>query len=64
MGTPGMRANPFSAGDGDYIDADSRIEKVRDFTEEECLAALKLAIQKTVRDAIERRLRKLRRKKE
>jgi hypothetical protein len=54
--------NPFRAGDGDYIDAESRIEKVKDFSEEECRAALKLAIQKTVRQAIERRLRKLRRR--
>lgn len=52
-------SNPFSTGDGDYIDAESRLEKVKDFNAEQCHAALKLAIQKTVRLAIERRLRRL-----
>lgn len=54
-----MIRNPFSAGIGDYFDAESRIERVKQFSAAECRQALKLAIQKTVRTAIERKLRKL-----
>ncbi len=54
--------NPFATSDGmEYVDATSRLERVKEFSAEECLAALELTgLQKTVRAAVERRLRKLR----
>jgi hypothetical protein len=53
--------NPFSSGgDGEYVDAASRLHAVKEFSAEDCRAALKLPdLQKTVRLAVERRLRKL-----
>lgn len=43
-----------------HVDAESRLDCVKTFTREQCDAALRLtALQKTVRDAIFRRLRKL-----
>ncbi|MCC5811351.1 MAG: hypothetical protein JJU06_13355 [Ectothiorhodospiraceae bacterium] len=59
--------NPFRAGEYNghqtyHIDADSRLSAVRRFTLEEYRVALELHdLQKTVRTAIERRLRRLER---
>lgn len=59
-------ANPFFCGrkfgygTSYYLDAQSRIYAVRNFDTEQCRAALKVAgLQKTVRIAVERRLRAL-----
>lgn len=41
------------------IDVDSRLHRLKTFDAAQCRAALKLRLQKTVRTAIERRLRKL-----
>ena len=57
--------NPFFASryfghDSFYVDAESRLDKVKSFTAAECRAALKLTdLQKAVRLAIERRLKRL-----
>jgi len=54
--------NPFSSNEGktEWIDGDSRLYCVKTFSIEECKAALELAdLQKSVRLAIERRIRKL-----
>jgi hypothetical protein len=53
--------NPFSYGDGtEAIDSATRISKVRRMTEEQCLAARRIpGVQKTVRAAIDSRLRRL-----
>jgi hypothetical protein len=64
-----LKVNPFSARvlDGEtaetfWVDADSRIRLVKTFGFEQCEAALKVPdLQKTVRVAVERRLRMLRR---
>jgi hypothetical protein len=60
------RRNPFitgtHAGIGDVqaCDTESRIDMVRNFSAEQCRAALKLRyLQKTVRVALDRRLRAL-----
>jgi hypothetical protein len=62
--------NPFlQAGWGplnytEYIDAQSRIERVRNFNAEECRWVIALpGVQTTVRQAAERRLRKLEKEK-
>lgn len=57
-----MRADPFKTAYGVVIDADSRIRKVREFTLDQCEAALeqKRGYQKTVLAAIERRIKQLR----
>lgn len=60
--------NPFETGQVtprgirlQYSSADERIARVREFTADQCRAALALPdLQKTVRAAIERRLKKLR----
>jgi len=52
----------FSFGDGDsfWVDAESRLDKVKRFSTVECRQALRLPdLQKTVRIGIERRLRRL-----
>lgn len=50
----------FADVDSSWIDADSRIEAVKNFSAQQCRDALKLSdLQKTVRLAIERRLRQL-----
>lgn len=56
-----MRRNPFlTANDAEYVDAQSRIEMVKTFSANECRASLELSdLQKTVRLAVERRLRRL-----
>ncbi len=53
--------NAFSYRDGtEAIDAATRISKVRKMTEEQCLSARRLpGVQKTVRAAIDARLRRL-----
>lgn len=57
--------NPFHAGTYDgvttyYTDAESRIDRVRMFTREQCEAALKTeGLQKTVQAAVCRRLRQI-----
>ena len=55
--------NPFASSvhpGSQWVDADSRLECVKEFSAEQCRAALKLPdLQKSVRLAIERRLRKL-----
>jgi hypothetical protein len=58
--------NPFLTGTHnwgvaqEYCDADSRIREVQIFSLAQCRAALEVAdLQKTVRQAIERRMRKL-----
>lgn len=60
----GMPLNPFETETGvAAVDADSRLRMVRDFTADQCQAALRLrpVVQKTVESAIHRRLRRLRR---
>lgn len=65
MNTHPFASHSFTTNDGRHvearhIDAVSRCRVVADFTAEQCHAALKLPdLQKTVRTAIERRLRKL-----
>jgi len=57
-----MSPNPFSNDGGKtaWIDGDSRLSCVKDFSIKQCKAALELPdLQKTVRLAIERRIRKL-----
>lgn len=58
-----MKRSPFQCGEygGEWVDAESRLDRVKTFDVGECRAALKLAtgLQKTVRLAIERRLRRL-----
>jgi len=57
-----MSTNPFSSNGGKtaWIDGDSRLYCVKKFSLEECKAALELSdLQKAVRIAIERRIRKL-----
>ncbi|PWG61729.1 hypothetical protein [Sediminicurvatus halobius] len=57
--------NPFITGHFNghpvgHTDAQSRIEAARRFDRAQCLAALEVpGLQKTVRNAVERRLRKL-----
>lgn len=63
------RGNPFYAGRNPIngrptyaLDAQSRIHRVQEFDEDQCLRALEVSgVQKTVVDAIHRRLRKLQR---
>lgn len=56
--------NPFRTENGEYVDADSRIEAVKRFSAEQVQVALNLPnLQKTVRIAIERRLKQLEREK-
>ncbi len=55
-----MKDNPFRGTYGYWVDAESRLDCVKNFNAAECQAALKVyGLQKTVRIAIERRLRKL-----
>jgi len=50
----------FSGHDSFTVDAQGRLDAVKQFTAAECRAALKLTgLQKTVRLAVERRLRRL-----
>ncbi len=57
--------NPFHSGnyggvDTFAVDSTTRIERVKRFTKDECERALKLpGVQKTVLDAVHRRLRQL-----
>jgi hypothetical protein len=61
------RQNPFYAGRAAFgggpsywIDVQSRLDRVRGFNTDQCHRALRVrGLQKTVRTAIERRLRKL-----
>ena len=59
--------NPFSTGtwmghEMEAVDTDSRIRMVRNFNKDQCQRALLVTgVQKTVADAIHRRLRKLQR---
>lgn len=60
------RENPFitmtlsGCGYAQHMDAESRISAVKSFDADECQAALKLkGLQKTVRQAIQRRRRQL-----
>lgn len=57
-----MRPDPFKTSYGVTIDAEDRIRKVKEFTLDQCEAALeqKRSYQKTVLQAIERRQKKLR----
>jgi N-acetylmuramic acid 6-phosphate (MurNAc-6-P) etherase len=61
--------NPFRCPsvyqkNAEHVDATSRLELVKAFSEEQCRAALEVKdLQKTVRIAIERRLRRLNIKK-
>lgn len=63
----GREKNPFFAGmNGDigtyWCDGDSRLRRVKEFNLDQCRAALALeGLQKTVRQAVERRVRKLKR---
>lgn len=57
--------HPFSAGipgaNTQYVDAESRIRAVQNFSLEQCDQAIRLpGLQKTVAQAIHRRIRKLR----
>lgn len=60
-----MSTNPFYSGtyygrDTYHLTADCRLRALQDFTLEQCHAALELPVlQKTVRTALERRIRKL-----
>ena len=60
-----MSTNPFYGGtyygrDTYHISADCRLRALKDFTLEQCQAALERTdLQKTVRTALERRIRKL-----
>jgi len=62
-----MSSNPFYAYSVDgrdffHVAADDRLRMVKDFDLEQCRAALALdGLQKTVRQAVERRMRKLER---
>lgn len=60
--------NPFVSGVTEFggrrwptqaMDVGSRLDALKTFNQEECRAALRLPVQKTVRAALERRLRKL-----
>lgn len=54
--------NPFRSLGGEWIDTKSRLERVRQMSPADLLAVLALPshqLQKTVREAAERRLRKL-----
>lgn len=60
------KANPFLSnhvpgiGDAEAVDVETRLERVKNFSESQCRAALKRdGLQATVRKAIERRLRQL-----
>lgn len=57
-----MKPDPFKTQYGVVVDAADRIRKVKGFTYEQCQAALEQArtYQKTVLDAIERRMRQTR----
>ena len=56
-----MAANPFeSPYGGQWIDVESRVHCVSNFTFQECVDALRLdGLQKTVRVAVERKMRKI-----
>jgi len=61
----GREQNPFYAGthgdiDSYWFDGDSRLDRVKEFSREQCEAAFQIeGLQKTVRLAIERRIRRL-----
>jgi len=65
QGSSDGEANPFYARtycgiDSYWLDAESRLARVREFDSDQCLAALKVEdLQKTVRLAIECRIRRL-----
>jgi hypothetical protein len=55
-----VKDSPFKCTYGYWVDAESRLACVKDFDAAQCRAALKVyGLQKSVRLAIERRLRKL-----
>jgi hypothetical protein len=59
-----MSRNPFQMELGGYgcetVDAGGRLEAVKSFSKMDCRAALKMPdLQKTVRQAIERRLKRM-----
>ena len=55
-----IATNPFKTSVGYLVTADDRAHAARTFDLEECRRALKMPdLQKTVRTAIERRMRKL-----
>jgi hypothetical protein len=60
-----MARDPFAISDSvyqtcSYVDAASRLEAVKSFSKMDCRAALKMPdLQKTVRRAIERRLKRM-----